>query len=72
MTKVAQNQNALAQGHNDNTAQGPTVQPEKKSGMSTVDKLVWGAVILGFAAIVIYQVFFCPTCYTGGGRVITY
>jgi hypothetical protein len=44
--------------------------PEKKTGMSSTDKIVWGTLILGFAAVVLYQIFFCPTCYVGGGRVV--
>lgn len=51
-------------------AQNLAVQPAKKSGMSTTDMLVWGAVILGLVAVVVYQVYFCPTCYTGGARVV--
>jgi hypothetical protein len=37
-----------------------TTSPKKKSG---VDKLVIAIMILGFASLGIYQVFFCPTCY---------
>ena len=51
-------------------AQDQSVQQAKKSGMSTFDKIVFGAIILGLAAVVAYQVFFCGTCYVGGGRVV--
>jgi hypothetical protein len=37
--------------------------PTKKSGGIGFDKLVIGIVILCVAAGVIYQVFFCSTCY---------
>jgi hypothetical protein len=37
-----------------------TTQPKKKSG---ADKLVIAIMILGFATLVTYQIFFCPTCY---------
>ena len=35
----------------------------KKSGAIGLDKIVIGMLLLGFAALVIYQLFFCPTCY---------
>ena len=37
--------------------------PTKKSGAIGFDKVVIGFLILGFAALVIYQLFFCATCY---------
>jgi hypothetical protein len=43
--------------------------PTKKSGARRFDKYVIGIVILGFAALVIYQAFFCPTCYGISERV---
>ncbi len=35
----------------------------KKSGVIGFDKIVIGILILGFATLVIYQLFFCATCY---------
>jgi hypothetical protein len=35
----------------------------KKSNAVGFDKIVIGILILGFAALVIYQLFFCATCY---------
>ena len=37
--------------------------PAKKRGTIGFDKFVIGILILGFAALVIYQVIFCSTCY---------
>ena len=37
--------------------------PTKKSSTSGFDKFLFGILILGLAALVVYQVFFCPTCY---------
>ena len=60
MSNVVQNENA----------QGHALQPAKKNDMSTFDKIVFGAIVLGLLAVVAYQVFFCGTCYVGGGRVV--
>jgi hypothetical protein len=46
-----------------NDVKHESVAPMKKTGASGFDKFVIGIIILGFAALVIYQVFFCPTCY---------
>jgi hypothetical protein len=37
--------------------------PAKKSGAKGFDKIVIGIVVLGVAAALTYQVFFCSTCY---------
>lgn len=71
MTNALRNEMVSAQGQTENAkAQNLPVAPEKKTGMSTVDKLVWGSLLVGFVLVVVYQVFFCPTCYVGGGRVV--
>ena len=71
MPNTVQNQIAPANSSSETArAQNVAVQPVKKTGMSTTDMLVWGAVILGLVAVVVYQVYFCPTCYTGGARVV--
>ena len=35
----------------------------KKSGPSGMEKVMIGIVVLGFAALIIYQVYFCATCW---------
>ena len=35
----------------------------KKSDAIGFDKFVIGSLVLGFAALVIYQVLYCATCY---------
>lgn len=37
--------------------------PAKKSGSFGFDKIVIGALIFGFASLVIYQLFYCATCW---------
>jgi hypothetical protein len=37
--------------------------PAKKSGAIGFDKIVIGALIFGFASLVIYQLFYCATCW---------
>lgn len=37
--------------------------PVKKSGAIGFDKIVIGALIFGFASLVIYQLFYCATCW---------
>ncbi len=37
--------------------------PTKKSGAFGSDKLVIGILIFGFASLVIYQLFYCASCY---------
>ena len=37
--------------------------PTKKTGAIGFEKFVIGIVVLAFAALGIYQGFFCPTCY---------
>jgi hypothetical protein len=46
----------------DLTKTSPAAPAEKGSGHTT-EKYVLGIIILGFAALVIYQVLFCATCY---------
>jgi hypothetical protein len=71
MSNAVQTKPVLAQSPNEKSAsQNVSALPSQKAGMSTVDKLVWGVILAGFIAVVVYQVFFCPTCYVGGGRVI--
>ena len=35
----------------------------KKTGAIGFDTVIIGSLILGFAALVIYQLFFCATCF---------
>ena len=37
--------------------------PAKKNGAIGFDKIVIGALIFGFASLVIYQFFYCATCW---------
>jgi hypothetical protein len=37
--------------------------PAKKSGAIGFDKIVIGGLIFGFASLVIYQLFYCATCW---------
>ncbi len=37
--------------------------PTKKSSAFGPDKLVIGILIFGFASLVIYQLFYCASCY---------
>ena len=35
----------------------------KKTGGSGIDKIIFATLIAGAAAVLIYQMFFCATCY---------
>ena len=43
---------------NDNTKNGGA--PKKSGGL---DKIIFGVLIAGAGAVLVYQMFFCATCY---------
>ena len=47
----------------------PITVPVKKNGAIGFDKIVIGALIFGFASLVIYQLFYCATCCGGHPQI---